>query len=530
MKKTMLSVMLMIAALGGAFAAGEAETTQAETPRVLSIYRSLNAGIAGVIPSFEESPLYQEYEERVNIEVEWIHPPVGQEEEAFNLMIASGDLPDMIYQSGWFSYPGGPNKAISDGVIIPLNDVIEDHAPNLSKTYQENPVWELNAKTDEGTHFMFPFIREAEELMVYWGPQARRDWLEQVGLEPPETLDEWEEVFLAFREAGLSEHPLSFSGFRVAWLAGFNHLGSVLLQPFDVTWNFFVENGTVKFGPYEDGFADHLRLMRDWWDKGYIEPEALTNDRAAYDAKVLNGDIGVWFGYTGGGIGKYLDATDNPDFDIVALQYPVVNEGETPFFGQYDHPVNGFGLAVTPQAEDVALAAEFADYAYSDEGHLLNNFGIEGVTYEWSSELPASNGEEWPVYTEFMTDNPDDLTFAQMGYLYTQAFGGGHIVQDRRYIFQYAGRPQQQEAISVWSKTEADEHRLPRVTPTPEEAETLASIMSEVNTYREEMYVQFLTGQTSLSAFDDFRAQLEQLGIERAVQIYQTAYDRFMSR
>lgn len=530
MRKTVLSIVLMAVLVAAAYGTGEAEGSQEESERVVSIYRALNASIASVIPTFSDSPLWQEYEERVDIDVEWVHPPVGQEGEAFNLMIASGDLPDMIYLSGWFSYPGGPNKAITDGVIISLNDVIAEDAPNLKALYEEHPDWELNAKTDDGTHFMFPFVRESEELMVYWGPQARQDWLDQVGLDVPVTLEDWEEMILAFREAGLSESPLSFSGFRVSWLAGFNHLGSVLVQPFGVTWDFFVEEGEVKFGPYEDAFADHLAFMKDWWDKGYIEPEALTNDRAAYDAKVLNGDIGVWFGYTGGGIGKYLDATEDPEFDIVGLPYPVQNEGETPFFGQYDHPINGYGLAITPQADDVTLAAEFADYSYSEEGHLLNNFGVEGLTYEWRTDYPAANGERWPIYTDYMTNNPDGLTFAQMGYMHTQAFGGGHIVQDRRYIYQYAGRPQQQAAIATWSRTEAAQHRMPRVTPTPEEAQELASIMAEVHTYREEMYVRFLTGQEPLSAFEDFHAQLEQLGIERAIEIYQAALDRFNAR
>jgi putative aldouronate transport system substrate-binding protein len=104
------------------------------------------------------------------------------------------------------------------------------------------------------------------------------------------------------------------------------------------------------------------------------------------------------------------------------------------------------------------------------------------------------------------------------------------MVQDRQYIFQYANRPAQREAIQIWSQTQAEDHMLPPITSTPDESEELAEIMSEVNTYREEMFVRFITGQEPLSNFDDFQARLRQMGIERAIEIKQAGLERFNSR
>ena len=69
---------------------------------------------------------------------------------------------------------------------------MDDHAPNLSALFAKNPEWHKAAKTDTGTLYMFPFIRGDDYLMVFFGPQLRRDWLDQLGLEVPETLAEWE--------------------------------------------------------------------------------------------------------------------------------------------------------------------------------------------------------------------------------------------------------------------------------------------------------------------------------------------------
>ena len=165
---------------------------------------------------------------RTGVEVTFIHPAQGQEQESFNLMFACNDLPDMIYAHGSRDYPGGPEKAISDGVIIRLNDVIADHAPNLNALFDQNSEWLKAAKTDTGTLYMFPFIRGDDYLMVFFGPQLRRDWLDQLGLEVPETLAEWEQVLTAFKSEGLVEYPLTFTNFRRG--RGMNR--SAFIQPF----------------------------------------------------------------------------------------------------------------------------------------------------------------------------------------------------------------------------------------------------------------------------------------------------------
>lgn len=529
MKKALLCALVLLVA-GFAFAGGEGEDGAAGGARELTIWEPLWYNASVSVPSLDETPLYQEVQRRLNIDVTWTHPPQGQDQEQFNLLIASNDLPDMIYWGNWVTeYPGGPEKAISDGVIIQLNEVIANNAPNLSALYAENPSWEKSAKTDNGTMYMFPFIRGGDDLMVFFGPQGRADWMEQLGLDDPVTIADWEENLVAVKEAGLVEYPLTFTKFDRG--RGINGPGNAFIQPFGTTWDFHQVDGVVEFGPYEDEYLDFLTFFKDWFDRGLVDPEFISNERNTFDAKILNGEAAFWTSYTGSGIGAYLDANAGAGtFDIKPLSYPVLNEGEVPFFGQRDNPLPGQGMAITTQARNVELAAEWADFAYGDEGHLLFNFGIEGESYEITTEYEGFEGEVWPEYTEMVTADPDGRTLAQMGGLYTRSFYAGPIVQDRRYIFQYARRPAQREAIQIWSQTQAEDVKLPVITATPDEAEELAEIMSEVETYREEMFVRFITGQEPLSNFGEYQARLEQMGIERAIEIKQAGLDRFNAR
>jgi putative aldouronate transport system substrate-binding protein len=515
--------------IAGLASCGRDETAAEGGARELTIWESLWPNTSVSVSSLDETPLYQEVQARTGIDVTWIHPAQGQEDEQFNLMIASNDLPDLIYRHWLNDYPGGPEKAISDGVIIELNDVFADYAPNLTGLFEENSLWEKSAKTDSGTFYAFPFVRGHEALMVFYGPQLRADWLDELGMDVPETWSDWEETLTAMKEAGLSEYPLTFTRFDRG--RGINGPGNAFIQPFGTTWDFHQIDGEVMFGPYEDEYLDFLTAFKAWFDAGLVDPEFFSNERSTFDAKILNGEVGGWTSYTGSGIGAYLDANGGEGtFDIVPAPYPVLNEGETPFFGQRDVPVRGSGMAITTQASDVQLAAEYADFAYSEEGHLLFNFGIEGESYEWTTEYPGFEGERWAAYTDMMFNDPQGRTLSQMGGLYTRSFYEGPIVQDRQYIFQYANRQSQRDAIQIWAQTDVQDHMLPPVSATPEESEELAEIMSEVQTYREEMFVRFITGQEPLSNFDAFQARLEQMGIERAIEIKQAGLERFNAR
>lgn len=105
-----------------------------------------------------ETELYKELENRTGVEIEFLHPPMGQDKEQFNLMIASDELPDLIEYT-WFDYPGGLEKALQDGVIIELNELIDSHAPNLKKLLESDEEIDKVVKTDSGKYYMFPFIR-----------------------------------------------------------------------------------------------------------------------------------------------------------------------------------------------------------------------------------------------------------------------------------------------------------------------------------------------------------------------------------
>lgn len=503
-------------------ASGPGENVSGTEGMEISVWTELHHSVAATAASLDEIPLYQELERRTGIKVNWIHPGQGQQYEQFNLLVASEDYPDIIFWDWINRYPGGPEKAIEDNVIVRLNELIADHAPNLRRRYHRNPDWEKAVKTDQGTMYCFPFIRGDDSLMVYFGPILRKDFLDELALKVPETIDEWYVTLKALQEK--VEHPLTFTAFDKGGRDIKN--GSCFASAFGIQLDkeWYQIDGRAKWGWYEPGLEFFLALFRQWYEEGLIDPEFFINDMKTFEAKILNDRAAAFVGYGGSNMGKFLDAMESAarPFDLVGAKYPVLKKGDVAFAGQIALAFSGLGSAITTQARDPVVCTKWSDYAYGEEGHVLFNFGIEGESFRWV------NG--FPQFTDVIFNNPDSLGIAQALARFVCSSYNGPMIQDQRYIVQYYRREEQKDAWEKWQQTQAADHRMPGVTPTPEESAEMAAIMTEIETYADEMFVRFVTGQEPLTNFGRYREQLRKLGVESAIEIMQAALDRYNAR
>src|SRR5579859_5703009 len=169
-------------------------------PLTLTYWAPMSTNVAASMKSFGEMGCYVELEKRTGIHLDFQHPPLQQEQDQFNLLVASGKYPDVIEFDWLHSYAGGPTKAIKDGVIIRLNDPIDRYAPNIKKILADHPEWRKQLVTDEGDIYCFPFIRSDPLLLTFIGPVIRADWLDKLALKVPATLDEWHTMLKAFKD------------------------------------------------------------------------------------------------------------------------------------------------------------------------------------------------------------------------------------------------------------------------------------------------------------------------------------------
>ncbi|HBG76768.1 MAG TPA: ABC transporter substrate-binding protein, partial [Clostridiales bacterium] len=152
------------------------------------------------IQDFSQNLAYMEKEKQTGVKMEWIHPPEGQENETFAVMIASDELPDLIETAE--KYKGGIDRAIHDGIYININELCEQYAPNYMKIINSDPELRKEVYSDTGNLMGFSMVCSdlpGDDWTItrenpWCGPFIRGDWLEELNLKIPETIDDWTEA------------------------------------------------------------------------------------------------------------------------------------------------------------------------------------------------------------------------------------------------------------------------------------------------------------------------------------------------
>ena len=465
------------------------------------------------VTNFGETPFAAEYAKRTGIDITWIHPSPGKYNETLDMLIASGEpLPDII-ESNWYSR--SPEASIERGTIMRLNDILVNHAPNLTKFLSENKDIDKSVKTDNGSYYVFPFIRNGEKLITTQGFIIRDDWLKELNLESPGTIDQWEAVLTTFKEKKGAKAP--FIG-KTAVLKRF-------LGGFNTGEGFYVDEGIVKYGPIETGYKEFVVTMNRWYRNGLIDKNFAIMGSDYMYASMLNGISGATFGAGGSAMGVWLNsARTNGDenYSLAAVKFPAP-EGQRPSFSAKTWPYEPIdGAAISGDCKDPALAARLLDYSYSEEGSMLNNFGIEGVSYN------MVDGQ--PVYTGLVTDNPDGISAAKILPLYVRSANEAPIIQDERYIEQYYQHPAQKKSLEIWSENEYEKHSMPHITLATEELDDYNRIMIDISAYCEENTEDFIIGSRPIEEFEMFVEECKAKHIDRAIAIKQAAYGRYINR
>jgi putative aldouronate transport system substrate-binding protein len=511
-------------------AAPAATASVSKEPVKVTLWTPMNPNAKAVVKSLNELPMVQEWAKKTNVTFDFQHSSGNTPQDdvqQYGVMVASNNLPDSMLWN-WNSVQGGTAKMFKDGTIIKLNDLIEKNAPNLKKILDANPQIAKQIKADNGDIYALPHLKVGQygQYKTFSGMVVRQDWLEELGLQAPETMDEWETVLRAFKEKkGVipftlnKSYPLSFADFAGAYgVAGMSTIANAS--------SFYIDGGKVKFGPTQPEFKQYLTTMQKWYKEGLIDPDFASNDTKTMDAKITSGKAGAFYGFIGGSIGTYTPALQktDPKAKLAAVQYPVLKKGDEPKFVQASWEYDNIGTVITSSNKHAAETVKAIDYLYSDEGAMLKNFGVEGQTY--------TKADGQPKYTDLILKNPDNLPISQAMAKYFIANYGFSGLDDDRYNDQYYQLQAQKDAVKLYAKYADNAYKvmLPPVVLSTDEAKESAKILNDVSTLLTEQITKVVMGAAKVEDYDKTMEQVKKMNIDRAVEIYQTATDRYNKR
>lgn len=537
MKKTakiiafILSFVMIISLCG----CGNKEKSSGE--KEFTYWQTMAPNSSKTLTTFEDMMMYKEMAKATGINIKFIHPAAGSVgTEAFQILLSSGDYPDMI-EYDWANYAGGPDQAVNDGVIISLNDYLEKYAPNYfdymegKKGKEASYGYKSATVSNSGNYYGFKALNIGS-FRGFEGLYVRKDMLDKWGIDIPETIDDWTLLFKTAKENGVKS-PLT--GPQQLFTVKYTNL-------FNTAWkvgkNFYVDNGKVKFGPFEKAYKDYVAKMAEWTKAGYVDIDYVTNDSTTIHANMTNGNSVAAFGYVGSNMGMLLPAmeTRDPDYNLAACPYPVLKKGDTPWFQAIQARASDPTLAISVQCgkddENRYIdAIKWCDYLYSDEGLVLKSFGIEGDTFTTEK---GEDGEEHYIYTDKINKNYNDIggqSITDALYHYMRPANAPGINQHPDYLNGMYAYEQQKEAIVLWNKYSdvAEKHVLPSLPYTGEEASRKAEIESAARDNLDAAISNIILGKASIDTLDAAVEKARKSGYGELLKIQQTAYDRYIS-
>ncbi len=489
---------------------GEAEPALVSYPLEgnpeLSIAWETNTGILSYMTDWSYSDFFKWWQEDTGVKLTMTFP------SDYSLLFATGEYPDMVFYQ-WSGYSGGPAKAIADGIIVELDEYLPENAPDYYNFISQDEALSRSLKDSNGKYYTFGYIRNDVDDVTTQGVWTRADWLEQLGLEAPQTLDEFTDMCYRMKaELGVEKLISVPSGYLLNYI-GAHSIASAFGIP---TTNWYQIDGKVHYGYTEEAYREILQYLHKLYADGIIDRDFQTVDTTIMFSNFLSGISGVMYGW-GTRMQAMLDEMKGQEFDLAAIRNLTKNAGETPMYNGRDQKVNTYGVSVTTACKDVATACKFLNYCYTEEGNILANFGREGVSFDYVNGAPVLNQEA-------IAEN-------SLGFYAMSASQGAYIRQTEIALASIY-YPQIVDAYTIWNEGDTEDYRLPSGAGTrPEENDEASALGSEIGTYISECFVKFVNGDMDINTqWEEYLSTLKSMNVERYIELKQHALDDYNAR
>ncbi|MEB2281840.1 extracellular solute-binding protein [Lysinibacillus xylanilyticus] len=463
--------------------------------------------------------LWKEYEKTSNIHINWTTVQTEVLADKKNLLLAAGNYPEIFFASA-FSRTD-LLKYGQQGVFIPLNDYIDKYAPNFKKLLEEYPTVKQGITMADGNIYGFPTIYDPKfESLRVGAPWINQQWLDKLSLKSPETTEDLYKVLKAFKENdpngnGQQDEQGWGSGYGIKQFIDYLRGSFGLNKQGTMNLNLDFKEGTeeFRFVPTTDEYKQLLEFLNKLYSEDLINKDVFTTEPQKFAAEAGKGTFGI------------LSEVDPKElFKLDGYVGAHVLEGPNGD-RQYTAMSNGLGnlgmFVVTDKAKNPEAMVRWIDHLYGDEGTKMFFMGFKGVTYE---EDAAGNVK----YVDNITNNPDGKNLDQAISDYLTWPGGYYpgIVTQKYFQGAEAKENSINNAKQVMPYALKDEDIIPGLNFTLEENEQVSAILTDIQTYVDEMTASFITGKTSFDKWDDYKKTIEKMGLEKYMEVAQVAYDR----
>ena len=400
-----------------------------EEPVTLTMFYTQPPPLAAIMDSPNDmSLLYQKFEEISNVHIDFQMVNMMDAATTFTLMIASGDYCDIVNDT--LNYYDTADQAYEDGIAVDLMEY-PDSVPNFMALMEKYPQIRTDLETLEGHILNMPRIDMPIGQAAENGLLIRQDWLDDLGLDMPNSYDEMHDVLAAFKSAYNVTDPYVMP-YQVLSPWGLMSAGYGIPAVADAN-NFYVdlETDKVELATISDAYYDYLCMFRDWYQEGLINPNFVSQASNIPDESIISTEqTGIWFSDLSY-IKNYQEllASINPNVELALMGDPGVDAQRSGYMEKQFTVAGSGGFSVSEQCDDVALALSWCDMWYDPALTQFINYGYEGETFDYDE-----NGE--PVLGGIIVNNDLGLPSLKMANGVYLCTSGGFIYDLHKYALE----------------------------------------------------------------------------------------------
>lgn len=467
-------------------------------------------------------------EEQTGIHIDWT---VLEQDaaETVSLMLNSGEqLPDIMMVNLTYDqqYLYG-----QQGILMNLSPLIEQYAPNITKTFEEYPLYAATSTRPDGNVYYVSAYEECFHCTAGKKMWVNTEWMDRLGLEMPKTTEEFKQMLIAFRDQDANgngdaadEIPLSsFSDNTLDYL-----LCAFIYS--DGEHRMVVEDGKVSPAYTDDAFREGLKYLNDLFKEGLIDENIFVQDSSTFMA-LTTGEVSR-VGAVPTMHTAQICPVDNPNiYQYEALEPLTGPEGVSycPYIPNAAKTSDGAALSASCSNPEAAI--KWLDFLFTEEATIRSQYGVRGVDWEYNDDpnVLGLNNEQAlfhtfgknPVFQMSQMNEAWEHTspFCWVDYIFAgQAVLGGGSYDLEKVLYDETHKYVSHFPEEYCTKLSFD----------TEDASYIASVQGPINDFVKQSIAEYTLGTRDIhdgADWADYIATLEAMDLTNYVATMQKGYD-----
>jgi len=483
---------------------------------------------------YDETDMMKELEKETNVHIVWDAIPQTSWKEKKNLLIAGGQLPDGFM--GPLSLTAEEIQTLgADGVLIPLDSLIDKYAPNLKKLMAENPTYDPFCRSLDGKIYAVTAMQD-QGFDSMSGAVIRKEWLDKLGLAMPQTTEEFYQVLKAFKDKDAAGNgktiPFSFlyqespsvnrevkREFEWIFLAF-----GVMENPKHIAVE---DNGEVVFTADKEGFKDAIKYLHRLFAEGLIDPEIFSQDRTLLTNKIRQLNVGCYTDY------RLKSSMASEEIqDKFALLPPLKGPSGNQRWLRAISGMNEGAFAITKNCKYPEVAVRWLDTINKPENNIQMAYGMfKPAGWNASDALVPSVKQpgKWDGNV-----NLRPKTVAPNDWPWSAPVGSSPVVTTKSVIDTYLADRQ----VTVYKKETCAVYR-PYLTKYPynypfrftvDEIEQLDLLQTDLLNYIYKKEALWISKGGIDEEWDQYLAELKKMKVDQYLNFYKTSYVRSLKK